>query len=126
MLKTLAAFLLLCFSGLAFGDSTLTEQEKSRVLDGVFARIRETYIEPGDISRIEAVIRGTDYRTIQTPQAFAAQLESDLRKAANDPHFWVTYNPEGIPPPAAAYGPATSSRNRRAAGRASPHRGHNA
>ena len=98
MLKTLLAFLLLCFSGLAFADSTLTEREKSRVLDGVFARIRETYIEPGDVPRIEAVIRGTDYRAVQTPQAFAAQLEGDLRKAANDPHFWVTYNPEGIPP----------------------------
>jgi len=98
MLRTCVAFLLLSFSVLAFADPALTEREKSRVIDGVFARIRETYIEPGDVAKIEAAIRGRDYRAVQTPQAFAARLEEDLRKAANDEHFWVTYNPGGIPP----------------------------
>ena len=96
MLRAILPFLLVFFSAVACGDSALTEEEKSRVVDGALARIRETYIEPGDIPKIEAAIRGKDYRAAQMPQAFAAQLEDDLREAANDPHFRIVYYPGEI------------------------------
>lgn len=94
--RAFVAFLLFSFCALAFGQATLTEQQKSRVIDGALARVREIYVEQGDIPKIDAAIREKaakgEYRAASTPEAFAAQLGEDLRKVSGDPHFRVDYN----------------------------------
>src|SRR4029079_6756051 len=93
----IVGLLLVSFSTLAFCDTTLTEQDKASVIDGALARVRETYIETGDIPKIEAAIRGNvakgEYRAVTKPEAFADQLQDDLRDATKDPHFRVIYVP---------------------------------
>ena len=102
MLRTLLSILLLSGSALALADSSLTEAEQARVIDGALARIRETYLETGDIERIEAGIRSKaakgEYRAAATPEAFATQLQEDLRKVSGDPHFFMSYIAGEIPP----------------------------
>ena len=102
MLRALAACVLASLNTLAFADSALTEREKARVVDGALARIRETYVETDNIRAIETSLRSkaaTDqYRAAITPEAFATQLQEDLRRSSGDPHFRVTYIPGEIPP----------------------------
>jgi retinol-binding protein 3 len=98
----LAAAFLLSFGTLACGQSALTEQQKADVIDGALARVREIYVEPADVGKIEAAIRDRaahgEYRSISTPEAFANQLGEDLRKASGDPHFRVDYVPGEFKP----------------------------
>jgi peptidase S41-like protein len=100
--RALVACAFLSFSPIAFSESTITEQGKAQVIGGTLARIREIYVEPGDIDKIETTIRGNaakgEYRAATTPEAFAHQLEEDLRKVSADPHFWLSYVPGEIPP----------------------------
>jgi len=101
-LRAFVACLLALLSTLTFADPALTEQEKARVIDGALARIRERYVEADDIKAIEAALRDKaangEYRAATTPQAFANQLQEDLRKLSGDPHFRVSYVPGEIPP----------------------------
>jgi hypothetical protein len=100
--RALSACLLLSVASLASGQSALTEQQKAQVIDGALARVREIYVEPADVGKIEAAIREKvahgDYRSASTPDAFASQLGEDLRKASGDPHFRVDYVPGEFAP----------------------------
>ncbi|MEJ0035587.1 MAG: S41 family peptidase [Gammaproteobacteria bacterium] len=101
-LRAFVACVLASLSLFAFADSTLTETEKVRVIDGALARIHERYIEPKDIPAIDAALRSKaakgGYRALTSPEAFADQLQEDLRKTSGDPHFRVSYVPGEIPP----------------------------
>ena len=101
-LRAFVACVLTLLSTFAFADSALNEQEKARVIDGALARIRERYVEADNVRAIEATLHGKaakgEYRATTTPEAFASQLEEDLRRSSGDPHFRVSYIPGEIPP----------------------------
>jgi hypothetical protein len=106
-------------SSIACSDSSFTESEKARVLDGALARVRELYVEPGDVKHIEAEIRRKadkgEYRAASTPEAFARQLENDLREVSGDPHFWVSYVPGEMAPLPTSMKPLPETEAQRAA-----------
>ena len=129
-LRALVACVLVAYCSFACGQSALTEQQKSRVIDGALARVREIYVEPADIPKIEAAIRQNaargEYRSVSTPEAFAARLAEDLRKASGDPHFRVDYVPgEFAPMPTSMKAPPETDAQRQSRLRASAVRSNN-
>ena len=90
------------FSSFSVAESALTKQQQALVIEGTLARIREKYVEPNDVGTIEKALRSKavngEYRAASSPEAFASQIQEDLRKSSGDPHFRVEYVPGEIPP----------------------------
>jgi peptidase S41-like protein len=73
---------------------------RTRVIEGVIRRVRETYVFPAVADSIGVYLRGRmrhgAYDRPLRADAFATELTADLRSASHDQHLHVTYEPQSI------------------------------
>jgi hypothetical protein len=73
---------------------------RSRIIEGVIRRVRETYVFPALADSMGAYLRarvrrGAYDRSLRA-DAFARELTADLRSVSHDQHLHVTYEPKSI------------------------------
>jgi hypothetical protein len=82
-------------------SAALTKEEQGRVLDGVLAKLDESYVFPETAKKMAEAVRGRaakgEYDAVADPQAFAHKLTEDLRAVSNDKHLSVFYSPRDLP-----------------------------
>ncbi len=95
----------------ALADAPIDAQEKKRVLNGVVANLRESYVYPNVARKmIDALLtheRNGDYEHRTTGSDFAALLTRHLQDVSHDLHLRVVYSATEVPP----LGPADADPN---------------
>lgn len=75
---------------------------RQRVIDGVAAGLKESYVYPELAQKMADAIRAHqkrgEYDAIADPNTFAARLTDDLQAVSHDKHLEVNYSPYKLPP----------------------------
>ena len=83
-------------------DGQVDAATKTAVLDAIFSQLHDVYVFPETAKHMEAYVRDRvaqgDYEKIESGQAFAEKLSSDLQAISKDKHLNVRYSHETLPP----------------------------
>jgi hypothetical protein len=82
--------------------ATITPQERRQVIDGVVARLKQSYVLP-DMAKlladaVEIHQKQGDYDTISDGAVLAMRLTADLQSVSRDRHLRVEYSAVKLPP----------------------------
>jgi retinol-binding protein 3 len=92
---------------------------RQRVIDGVLARLNESYVFPDVAKKMETAIRERlkkgEYDRLTDGRAFAEKLTEDLQAICNDKHLRVRFQEQPIPSRPARREPTAEDRARFAA-----------
>jgi hypothetical protein len=79
----------------------LDTASRQRVIDGVAANLKESYVYPELAQKMDEALRANQkrgaYDAISDPDAFAARLTNDLLEVSHDRHLGVSYSPFKLP-----------------------------
>lgn len=88
--------------GVVLQNVALDAAERTNVIDGVDADLKEYYVEPTVAQEMADSLKAHeargDYSGISDGDAFAAQLTKDLQEVSHDKHLRVDFSPFKMPP----------------------------
>jgi hypothetical protein len=84
-------------------DSTLTQEQRSEVLDGLLKQLNDHYIFPDKARELEKTIRARqdkkEYDSIASARTFAETLTKHLQEVSHDKHLRVLFSHDPLPKP---------------------------
>jgi hypothetical protein len=90
-------------------DFQVTAQERTAVIEGSIARLKDYYVFPDTAKKMEAAIRSRvargEFRSITSASELAGKLTDVLREVKRDKHLRLEYFQSGVPPMPATIGP---------------------